>query len=332
MQTEIGIKKYSRKTLYFFNFILFLSTLIFLFIGSELTLRLLKIQSDNHLMQHPVLGWVHIPNKSGRSVTSEFSVTWQINSHGFIGHEYSFKKPNDIFRIAVIGDSVTEAFQVPAVDSYTQLLERKLNTSIVENKNGYEVLNFGTTTYGTVKEFFVFENMVMNYTPDLVILALFIGNDIEDNVSEVIDPNAQFTPYQKIKNSIKVFVRNHFTVVQFIREKKRKNTILAYFKNRGDTKQESEMPLQPLYAYEYSSYINKGLERTKEYIQRFKKEADEKNIRLLIALLPAKEQVHEELRAPDTEQLDYEKPNNLLRTFLIEQEIKYVDLLPFFQT
>src|SRR3989344_9459388 len=96
-------------------------TFVFLFILSEIVVRTLGTESDNLIMQDPVLGWVHVPNKKGYSRSKEFSVKVRINKDGFIGRDYDYEKPENTTRIVTIGDSLTEAFQVPESNSYSYL-------------------------------------------------------------------------------------------------------------------------------------------------------------------------------------------------------------------
>lgn len=309
---------------YFFNFLIFIGTFFFLLLILEITLRVFHIRSDNHLKHDPVLGWVHDPNRTGRSVSKEFSTKWRINSQGLIGPECSYEKPEGTFRIVALGDSMTEAFQVEEKDSFVRLLERKLNSL---DDAGYEVLNFGVTTYGTVKEYYVFENKATRFNPDMVILAVFIGNDIDDNLNEEINPNAEFTKQQKIENYIKLFLRNNFVSIGFTKEKIAKNKILRYLK--GD-REEAVAAYNPIYFKNYPENTQFAIEKTKTYLKKFKNLADKESIRFLVLLIPDRVQVYEEFRPAAVEAVDFEKPNKILAGFLEEQEIDYIDLLPVF--
>ena len=109
-------------------------TFFILFILSEIVIRTLGTESDNLIMQDPVLGWVHVPSKIGYSRNKEFSVKVRINKDGFIGRDYSYTKPANTIRILAIGDSLTEAFQVPEEESYPRLLENNLKSKF-QNTN-----------------------------------------------------------------------------------------------------------------------------------------------------------------------------------------------------
>jgi hypothetical protein len=49
------------------------------------------------------------------------------NSHGYRDNEYSYKKPNGVFRIVIIGDSIAEGEYVQQHESFGKILEKKLN-------------------------------------------------------------------------------------------------------------------------------------------------------------------------------------------------------------
>ena len=209
-------------------------TFISLFILSEIVVRTLGTESDNLIMQDSVLGWVHVPNKNGYSRGEEFSVKVRINKDGFIGRDYSYVKPENIVRILTIGDSLTEAFQVSEEESYSRLLEDGLKSNF-RNTN-FEVLNMGIAGYGTQREYYVLKDKGLKFNPDIVVLGFFTGNDFSDNMSGNIDPDASFSKYRELKNQIKLFARNHFSVWRFILRKKSKNKVLAYLlKNKNDT-------------------------------------------------------------------------------------------------
>ena len=52
----------------------------------------------------------------------------RINSDGFRDKNYSIEKPNGVFRIVAIGDSLTFGFGVESEESYPKVLEKNLNS------------------------------------------------------------------------------------------------------------------------------------------------------------------------------------------------------------
>ena len=106
----------------------------------------------------------------------------RINSDGLRDREHSRAKPAGTFRIAVVGDSYCEAFQVPMEDAFWAVMERKLNECGAFEGKKIEVINFGVSGYGTAQELITLRERVWSYSPDLVMLAITTNNDVSDNV------------------------------------------------------------------------------------------------------------------------------------------------------
>src|ERR1700737_4992723 len=148
--------------------------------AAEGGLRLLNVRFDASLFTpDPELGWALRPNAKGW-IVSEGEAYVRINSAGMRDKERSIPKPPNTFRIAFLGDSMTEARQVPLEDNYCARLEHDLETSVM--KGGVvEVVNFGVPGYGTAQELLMLRNKVRKYKPDLVLLEFYFGNDLSDN-------------------------------------------------------------------------------------------------------------------------------------------------------
>jgi lysophospholipase L1-like esterase len=106
----------------------------------------------------------------------------RINSDGLRDREHAKAKPTNTLRIAVLGDSYTEAFQVPFEDSFCAVLERKLRECPGLAGRDVEVINFGVSGYGTSQELITLRDNVWQYAPDVVLLAVTTDNDISDNM------------------------------------------------------------------------------------------------------------------------------------------------------
>ena len=90
----------------------------------------------------------------------------------------ALKHPAGTLRIALLGDSYIEAFEVPFEKTAGEVLERRLSAL---RGTPVEVLNFGEGGYGTGQELLTLQHEVWKYSPDLVLLALTPSNDISDN-------------------------------------------------------------------------------------------------------------------------------------------------------
>jgi len=96
-----------------------------------------------------------------------------INALGFRDREHAIAKPPGVFRILVLGDSVTNGYGVEVEEMYTRRLE-----SLLAERDGerYEVVNFGLPQYSTVQEVTLFRERGAQMRPDLVIVG-YVLND-----------------------------------------------------------------------------------------------------------------------------------------------------------
>jgi hypothetical protein len=105
----------------------------------------------------------------------------RINWDGFRGPDYPLIKPAGVFRVALVGDSYVEAIQVAENKTFTTVAGRALgNCPLLKNKR-VEALNFGVDGYGTAQELVTLRKKIWRYSPDVVVLAMFLGNDIRNN-------------------------------------------------------------------------------------------------------------------------------------------------------
>jgi lysophospholipase L1-like esterase len=105
----------------------------------------------------------------------------RINSEGLRDREHSKVKPENRLRIAVIGDSYAEAFQVPPESAFWAVMEKRLQECGAFGGREVEVINFGVSGYGTAQELITLRRQVWDYSPDIVLLAVTTNNDITDN-------------------------------------------------------------------------------------------------------------------------------------------------------
>lgn len=164
------------------------STLVLL----ELALRAAHIGYPVFWGPDPKLGSVLRPGIQGWFRNE--GVQWvTINSSGMHDREHAVAKPAGVFRIAAIGDSMTEAMQVPLDRNFCSVMERRLAGCAALGGKRPEVLNFGVSGYGTAQELIMLRERVWKYQPDLVLVAMFPGNDIRDNQQTLV--RSEYNPY-----------------------------------------------------------------------------------------------------------------------------------------
>jgi lysophospholipase L1-like esterase len=103
-------------------------------------------------------------------------VLFETNSAGFRGPERSLEKPDGVFRIVVIGDSVTMGMGVLEEKTYAARLEPLLDARIPDRE--VQVLNLGLSGLNTRWIVHRLEQRGLRYDPDLVVYGYTL-NDIE---------------------------------------------------------------------------------------------------------------------------------------------------------
>ncbi|MFN8632273.1 MAG: SGNH/GDSL hydrolase family protein [Chloroflexota bacterium] len=130
------------------------------------------------LTTDPVYGRFHVRGFDGWVKTREYTSRVTINALGLRGPERPLAKPPGVQRIVLLGDSFTEAVQVAEQDSTVSRLEASLNA---RGTGRYEVLNAGVGGWGTGQELVYLREEGYKLQPDLVVVLLYLGNDIFDN-------------------------------------------------------------------------------------------------------------------------------------------------------
>lgn len=118
-------------------------------------------QKEDYRVYRPsdILGYEFVPN-----------VNPMINSFGIIGKERSIEKDRGIYRILVLGDSIT------VQNWYVEALEAKLNNSNPKLKYKFELWNCGVPGYRVAQYANYLKNKGIGYHPDMVIIG-FCLND-----------------------------------------------------------------------------------------------------------------------------------------------------------
>ena len=161
---------------------LLLTALAFLF-GSaiaEVALRVAGYSAPDFYSLDQTRGYALRPGAEGW-FQREGKAYIRINSDGLRDREHSITKPQNVVRIAVLGDSYSEALPVAEEDAFWSVMERKLQECDAFQGKQVEVINFGVSGYGTGQELLTLREHVWKYSPDIVMLAVTTNNDIMDN-------------------------------------------------------------------------------------------------------------------------------------------------------
>jgi hypothetical protein len=153
----------------------------------ELGLRVAGASYPSFYWTDPRRGSALRPGAEG--LFSQEGRAWiRINEHGMRDRARRVAKPLGAFRVALLGDSYTEALQVPLEQTFGAVLERTLSECPPLEGRPIEVLNFGVSGYGTTQELLTYVDRARAFDPDVVLLAFLPGNDVRDN-SKALSPS-----------------------------------------------------------------------------------------------------------------------------------------------
>ena len=142
---------------------------VLVFLVLELLFTIAGVGQEEFLKYDPVMGCSPMP---GRKLTYRWEgySRSSFNSHGMRDRELSKSKAPGVVRVAMLGDSLTEALQVNRNESFPYLFEQKLNTGTEKPK--FEVLNFGVGSYYLPQKYLRLKHLALDFNPDLVILEM----------------------------------------------------------------------------------------------------------------------------------------------------------------
>jgi lysophospholipase L1-like esterase len=111
------------------------------------------------------------------SINGGQRIRYQINSRGFRGKELA--PPGESLRVVVYGDSFIQGEFSRTEDTFTERLSTHLARRIGKS---VEVVNAGVAGYGPDQELRRMEDELASLKPNLVIVAIYAGNDFGDLV------------------------------------------------------------------------------------------------------------------------------------------------------
>src|SRR5512134_1744772 len=99
----------------------------------------------------------------------------EINADGLRDRAHSEARPEDVWRVAVLGDSVTEGFGLAAEQAFPRELERQLEA----DGERVEVLSVALRGWSTRQQRIAYHRIARRYRPDQVLVATCL-NDITE--------------------------------------------------------------------------------------------------------------------------------------------------------
>ncbi|MFM7144479.1 MAG: SGNH/GDSL hydrolase family protein, partial [Alphaproteobacteria bacterium] len=124
-----------------------------------------------------LLGWRNRAGVGGPYGGNEFETWVTINEAGQRGPSHPLERRPGVARVAILGDSQAWGDGVGDDETFAALLDRAARGRV-------EVLDFACPGYGTDQELLLFDREVVRWRPDVVMIAVFVGNDPKDNLSD----------------------------------------------------------------------------------------------------------------------------------------------------
>jgi lysophospholipase L1-like esterase len=126
----------------------------------------------------PVLHYRFVPGaKYWSKKENDHPITGRINRYGWRDKEWQLHKRPDEYRIAVLGDSFVEGYEVELDSTFHKLTERNWNRGGICK---IELMNFGRSDFTQTEELLVLKSDVRQFSPDMVIVFFYPGNDIDE--------------------------------------------------------------------------------------------------------------------------------------------------------
>lgn len=295
------------------------------------------------------VGYVMQPGFVGRGANhlADWDSAIHINQEGFRDADHPVAKPANTIRIAFLGDSFTYAEQVEEADCFARRSETLLNQGRTASRPRVEVMNFGIGGWDLPQYIQCYEHFVRKYHPDIVVVAVYVDNDLLNCVIHQLEPNLG-GPYFRLKDNAVEEVPADMGKLQAHYEKYTRRFALKWYHhshlyNRQKIvlwnlrqqrnlakaqKQNRDLPLDKLwkqsgyrnYRY-YAQGINDPLVAAADAVarlllQRLKRDVEADGAKLLVALLPAPENLAPEIwpervkSLPGLEKItmDFERP------------------------
>lgn len=181
----------------------------------------------------------------------------EINSDGFRGPEYSPKKAEGVYRVVMLGDSVTMARLNKWEDTLAQRLKEGLQGLCPQKK--FEVLNMGVEGYNSIQELQMLKAKALKYDPDMVILQYCLN-----------DPD--YPEYYFNKN----FLNRHSLAVRYILYRIKKHHIKSERQKLGIKSDEET------YRYFYAS---RCWDDAKEAVLEMSRITEERGIKMAVLVV-----------------------------------------------
>jgi hypothetical protein len=313
--------------------ILVLASVLFTVGALEVALRVLvdRYRCDERL------GWTYRPNARVLvfNWTGEFVHFVRFNRDGLRDDREPPGGPEaGAFRIAVLGDSFSAGLQVPGAGSFSTLLETQLRSQARPDRR-IEVWNAAVDGFGTAQALRMFVDRVAPYRPNVVLLGLFLANDLGDNVPDGGSRNHYLAtrcgrPYVALDgNGALVEARMTAPPTAPGASLERLLRRSELYANLVPSRQAN-----PGSFHDWDVFTGKNGERveaawrlTRALVRELDHQVRASGGRLMVVLMPHQREARVGAEPPSAA-IDFERAHALAEAFLREARIAYIDLYP----
>jgi len=278
------------------------------------------------------------PGYSGRIYNrAEYSNAIRINQQGLRGGELGARTPDGL-RILTIGDSFVFGVGVEDTETFTALLAERFSSSGTET----EGLNAGIPAFGVPDAVSWMSRHGVDLEPDLVIMAIFLGNDLVDaspDREEILLVDGLLVP-GKSSGGVKAWAYRHSHLYVAIKGLLEQPGLLPLRSRLGLGEPWKVRTLREefgVYKTSAASDLAAAIEATDQALGRLTALAQAEGFSLMSILIPSEIQVDPERwkgglasLALDPEDYDAGTPTRIFRSLLERHEIPTLDTGPFF--
>ncbi len=212
--------------------------IFFLFVGSlEIVLRITHLFGARTSFTEPdlLISWRYTPRAEyWFNIENDHPITGRFNSYGYRDKEWFLRKRDDIYRIAILGDSLVEAFQVELEHTFIFLIEEKWNNS--SRQPVIELMNFGRSAFSQAEERLVLERDVTQFNPDMVVLFFNPSNDIDDvsreTALDILRPFYLISENGKLLLDTRFAETREFKIKAYINRIKQRSAFISFIATR----------------------------------------------------------------------------------------------------
>jgi hypothetical protein len=138
------------------------------------------------------IGWALEKNISWDITAANGIVHIRTNRQGFRDDDYPVERTSGKQRMIVLGDSFTLALETQQADTFHTRLEQLYNGST-------EVISWGVSGYELAQDLLVYQYIGKDYQPDVVLLMLYIGNDLNGNLRYLRLPHYELSADHRLQ-------------------------------------------------------------------------------------------------------------------------------------